>query len=67
MNYFVEKNKLKAVLIPNGFKFSALLKLKHVRPYLRYMNELKNKLALHKEKAPEGRNLLEGYFSIGDN
>ena len=53
INHLIEKNKLKAVLIPNRFKFSALLKLKHVRPYLKYMNDLKNKLAYtHIKKRP---------------
>lgn len=45
VNYFVEKSKLEAVIIPSRFKFSALLKFKHVRPYLKYMNDLKKKLA----------------------
>lgn len=50
VNYLVEKNKLKALLIPNGAKFSALLKFKHVRPYLRYINDLKNKLEYTKKR-----------------
>lgn len=50
VNYFVEKSKLKAVIIPNGFKFSALLKFKHVRPYLKSMNDLRNKLAYTKKR-----------------
>ena len=55
--YLLEQGKLKALLIPNRFKFSALLKFKIFRPYLRYMNELEEKLA-YKEKAPRGRNLV---------
>lgn len=52
INYLIEKNKLKAVMIPNRLKFSALLKLKLFRPYLRYMNDLKIKLSYQiKEKA----------------
>lgn len=51
IKYLKEKDKLKAVLIPNRFKFSALLKFKICRPYLRFMNELKSKLAYKKEKA----------------
>lgn len=43
INHFVEK-KLEAVLIPNRLKFSALLKFKLFRPYLRYMNDLQEKL-----------------------
>lgn len=55
VNYLIEQKKLESVLIPNKFKFSALLKFKPFRPFLRYMNELKNKLAYFnkkKEKAP---------------
>lgn len=51
VKYFIEKDKLEAVIIPNRFKFSALLKFKICRPYLRFMNELKEKLAYKKEKA----------------
>ncbi len=50
VNYFVEKNKLKALLIPNGSKFSALLKFKHLKPYLRYINDQKNKLKYTKKR-----------------
>ena len=50
INYLIQNNKLEAILIPNAFKFSALLKLKHIRPYLRYMNNLKNKLAYIKKR-----------------
>ncbi len=49
VNYLLERSKLKAVLIPNSFKFSALLKFKLFRPYLRYMNELKSKLEYRKD------------------
>lgn len=51
VKYLVENKKLKAVLIPNQKKFSALLKFKIFRPYLKYMNNLENKLAYKKEKA----------------
>src|SRR3989344_9462397 len=50
VNYLIEKHKLAAVLIPNKLKFSALLKFKLFRPYLRYMNELRDKLAYHHKK-----------------
>lgn len=49
--YFIEKDKLAALMIPNKFKFSALLKFRMMRPFLRYMNELKEKMAYKKEKA----------------
>ena len=51
VKYLIENQKLKAILIPNQNKFSALLKLKNFRPYLKYMNNLENKLAYKKEKA----------------
>ena len=57
VKYLLEKNKLRAILIPNRDKFSALLKFRMFRPYLRFMNDLRGKLSYKKEKAPEGRNL----------
>ncbi|MEA2112511.1 MAG: NYN domain-containing protein [Patescibacteria group bacterium] len=51
VKYLLEQNKLKAVLIPNFFKFSALLRFKIVRPYLRFMNNLDKKLS-YKKKRP---------------
>jgi len=48
--YFIENNKLKALLIPNEEQFSALLYFKIFRPYLRYMNDLEQKLAYKKER-----------------
>jgi len=50
--YLAEQEKLEAVLIPNKHKFSALLKFKTVRSFLRYMNDLEDKVSLKKEKAP---------------
>lgn len=52
ITYLIEKEKLKSVIIPNRFKFSALLKFKLFRPYLRFMNDLREKLAYKKEKTP---------------
>ena len=52
VNYLIEQKKLEALLIPNKLKFSALLKFKLFRPYLRYMNNLKRKLGYDKEKTP---------------
>ena len=52
VKHLVEKNKLEAVMIPNKLKFSALLKFKVCRPHLRFMNDLRDKLAYKKEKAP---------------
>ncbi len=49
--YLIEKDKLSAVLIPNRRKFSALLRFKICRPFLRFMNDLSNKLE-YKKKRP---------------
>ncbi len=50
--YLAKQKKLAAVLIPNRQKYSALLRLKMCCPYLRFMNDLKEKVGLKKEKAP---------------
>ncbi len=52
VKHLLEQEKLKNVIIPNRLKFSALLKMKTFRPYLRYMNDLENRLAYKKERAP---------------
>ncbi len=57
VDHLVDKAKLGAILIPNKFKFSALLRFRKFRVYLRFMNDLRGKLEYVKEKAPEGRNL----------
>ena len=51
VKYLIEKSKFEALLIPNRFKFSALFKFLHVKPFLRYMNDLEGKLSYKKEKA----------------
>ena len=49
---FIEENKkLNSLIIPNKFKFSALLKWQIFRPYLRFMNDLQKKLE-YKKKRP---------------
>ena len=50
VQYLLEKGKLEAVLIPNQLRFSALLKFKSFRPFLRYMNDLREKLEYTKKK-----------------
>ncbi|MEK7500300.1 MAG: NYN domain-containing protein [Patescibacteria group bacterium] len=50
VNYLLEKDKLGAVLIPNQEKFSALLKFKQFKTYLRYMNDLQAKLGYIKKR-----------------
>ncbi len=52
LKYLIEQNKLAVALIPNRYKYSALLKFKIFRPYLRFLNELEQKLSYKKEKAP---------------
>ncbi len=51
VKYLFEKKKLEALVIPNRFKFSGLLKFKIFRPYLRFMNDLREKLE-YKKKRP---------------
>lgn len=51
VKYLIDKNKIEAVIIPNRFKFSALLNFKIFRPFLKFMNDLKNKLE-YKKKDP---------------
>jgi uncharacterized LabA/DUF88 family protein len=52
VKYLIEKKKLGILVIPNRLKYSALLKFKLFRPYLRFMNDMKSKLAYKKEKTP---------------
>jgi uncharacterized LabA/DUF88 family protein len=51
VQYLLGKGKLGSVLIPNRLRFSALLKFKGFKPYLRYLNDLKGKLG-YKKKRP---------------
>ena len=46
------KHKLEAVIVPNRCKFSALLKFKIFRSYLRFLNDLRNKLEYKKKSPP---------------
>jgi len=43
--YFIEQGKLAAIVVPNRFKFSALLKFQVCRSHLRFMNDLKERLS----------------------
>lgn len=52
VKYLIEQKKLQAIIVPNRLKFSALLKFKICRPYLRFLNDLKGKLGYKKEKTP---------------
>lgn len=51
VDYLLQQNKLKCVMIPDRNRFSGLLKFTKFRPYLRYMNDLQERLAI-KERAP---------------
>lgn len=55
VKYLAEQEKLKVLFIPNRSKFSALLKFRMFRPFLRFMNDLRDKLEYikkspHKDK-----------------
>ena len=51
IKYLIGNNKLRILLIPNKLKFSALLRFFEIKPYLRYMNDLRIKLE-YKKKRP---------------
>ncbi len=50
-DYLADKSKLHAILIPNKLRFSALLRFRKFRKYLRFMNDLRQRLEYKKEKA----------------
>ncbi len=53
LKYLIQESKLEALLIPNKNRFSALYKRADIKRYLRYMNDLRQKLQYIKiEKAP---------------
>lgn len=65
--YLHEQDKLGALLIPNREKFSALLKFDLLKPYHRFMNDLKAKIEyIPKKKNPRKDRHLKGNSSIGD-
>lgn len=51
IKYLIEQAHLKVVIIPNRLKYSALLRIKMFRPFLRFMNDLQGKLE-YKKKSP---------------
>lgn len=66
--YLHEQDKLGALLIPNQQKFSALLKFDFLKPYHRFVSDLRNKLEYgSKKKNPRKDKTLKGKTSIGDN
>jgi hypothetical protein len=52
VDYLYKKQKLEALLIPNKYRCSALLKLKKFRKKNRFMSDLQAKLQDDKRKAP---------------
>jgi uncharacterized LabA/DUF88 family protein len=46
LNHLQSRNKLGPLFIPNKKKFSSLLKTRGLKPYLRYMDDLKDKLSM---------------------
>ena len=57
VKYFIEQNKVEVALIPNRNRFSALLNFKIFRSYLRFMNDLKNKLEYKKKRPHKDKTL----------
>lgn len=57
VKYLIEKNKCKALVVPNRFKYSALLKFKLFRPYLRFVNDLRKKLEYKKKRPGKDKTL----------
>ena len=55
VQHLLLKEKLCAILVPNRFKFSALLKFKEFRHHLRFMNDLENKLSYKKKRPYEDK------------
>ena len=51
VKYLLDTDKLERVLIPNYYKYSALLK-RFGRKRLSFMNDLQHKLALTKKRTP---------------
>jgi len=52
VKYLHEQEKLLSILVPNRLQFSALFKFAIFRPYLRFLNDLQQRLAYHKKKRP---------------
>ena len=51
VQYLLQKEKLETLLVPNAYKYSALLK-KAARKNIAFMNELKSKLEYKKKRTP---------------
>ena len=55
VKYLVEQSKLETLLIPDRHRYSALLKFKIFRPFLRLMNDLQDLLAYKKKRPHEDK------------
>lgn len=65
--YLHEQDKLGALLIPNQQKFSALLKFDFLKPYHRFVSDLRKKLEYKtQKKSPRKDDNLKGKSFIGD-
>lgn len=70
--YLHEQDKLAAILVPNQQKYSGLLKFAMFKPYIRFVSDLKSKLAYkqngqsHNKKSPRKDETLKGTSSTGD-
>ena len=66
--YLHEQDKLGAILVPNQKKYSALLKFDIFKPYVRFVSDLKQKLAYQpkNKKSPRKDGTLKGTSSTGD-
>ncbi|MCR4274773.1 MAG: NYN domain-containing protein [Candidatus Campbellbacteria bacterium] len=51
VKYLIEKQKLQCIIVPDRFKFSALLNFEPIKPFLRFANDLRIKLE-YKKKRP---------------
>lgn len=52
VKYLIQKDKLEALIVPNKTRLSALFDNAVFHPYLRFMEELQERLAFKKRKAP---------------
>ncbi len=44
IRHLISNQKCEAVIVPNQYKYSALLKFRAIRPYLRFINDSRGKL-----------------------
>lgn len=54
VDHLLKQKKLHCVMVPDRNRFSALLKFKQFRPFLRYMNDLQQRLSKKKEPHKDG-------------